>query len=59
MNKAKKLVKKVKFDFLREGEIGCVHVEVDCDGLEDLKEAVEFAKAASSLIPPTEKTENF
>ena len=43
MNKAKKLVKKVKFDFLREVEIGCVHVEVDCDGLEDLKEAIEFA----------------
>ena len=59
MNKAKKLVKKVKFDFLREGEIGCVNVEVDCDSLEDLKEAFEFAKAASSLIPPTEKTENF
>ncbi|WP_166484842.1 hypothetical protein [Clostridium cuniculi] len=51
--KERKLIKNVRFDFLREGQIGCVHVEVDCETIEDLEEAIEFAKTASNLIPPT------
>ena len=47
----RKMVKKVRFDFLREGNIGCCHVEVDCQNVEDLKEALEFAKEASQLMP--------
>lgn len=46
------LIKRVRFDFLREGNIGCIHVDVDCKTVEDLKEALEFAKEASNLIPP-------
>ena len=42
MNK-RKLIKNVRFDFLREGHIGCINIEVDCETIEDLKEAVEFA----------------
>lgn len=45
-------IKKVKFDFLRGGDIGCIHVEVNCNTIEDLKEAIAFAKEASKLIPP-------
>ncbi|MDB1935100.1 hypothetical protein PMY38_10045 [Clostridium tertium] len=56
MNK-RKLIKNVRFDFLREGHIGCIHIEVDCETIEDLKEAVEFAQIASNLVPPVgEKT---
>lgn len=54
----RKLVKKVKFDFLREGNIGCCHIEADCNTVEDLKEALEFAQEASQLIPPIGITVN-
>lgn len=47
----RELIKKVRFDFLREGNIGCCHVEADCQTIDDLKEALEFAKQASQLMP--------
>lgn len=50
-----KLIKKVQFDFLRAGNVGCIHVEANCKTVEDLKEALEFAKEASKLIPPAEE----
>lgn len=50
-----KLVKKVQFDFLRAGQVGCIHVEADCKTVEELKEALEFAKEASKLIPQTKE----
>lgn len=49
------LVKKVQFDFLREGHIGCIHVEANCKTKEELKEALDFAKEASKLIPPIDE----
>ncbi|WP_338630735.1 hypothetical protein [Clostridium baratii] len=57
MENKKELIKKVQFDFLRAGQVGCVHVEADCKTVEDLKEALEFAKEASKLIPPISKHE--
>ena len=51
-----KIIKKVRFDFLRDGKIGCVHIDVDCVTIEDLKEALEFARDASNLIPPVGET---
>lgn len=55
IKKNKSLIKNVRFDFLREGQIGCIHVEVNCEDVEDLKEALAFAKEASNLIPPIGK----
>lgn len=46
----KDLIKNVRFDFLRDGEIGCLHVEADCFDIDDLKEAFKFAKEASALL---------
>lgn len=46
------MVKKVKFDFLREGNIGCCHVEADCQTEDDLKEALAFAEKASRSMSP-------
>ena len=50
------LIKKVRFDFLRDGKIGCCHVEVDCQTKEDLEQALEFAKEASNLMPAIGET---
>ena len=33
IKKNKSLIKNVRFDFLREGQIGCIHVEVNCEDL--------------------------
>lgn len=49
--KDKVLIKNVRFDFLTNGNIGCCHVEVNCETEEDLKEALAFAKKASELMP--------
>lgn len=49
------LVKNVRFDFLRDGNIGCIHIEVNCENIEDFNEALEFAKTASNLIPPVKE----
>lgn len=46
------LIKNVRFDFLSGGNIGCIHIETNCKTIEELKEAIEFAKEASYLIPP-------
>ncbi|SHJ52308.1 hypothetical protein SAMN02745163_02062 [Clostridium cavendishii DSM 21758] len=56
MEEKNKLIKNVKFDFLRDGKIGCCHIEVNCETTEDLKEALEFARSASNLIPPIGET---
>lgn len=50
------MVKKVRFDFLREGNIGACHIEADCETVDDLKEALEFAGQAANLIPPVGHT---
>lgn len=52
MDNEKTLIKKVRFDFLREGHIGCLHVDVDCETIDDLKKAIAFAEEASKLVPP-------
>lgn len=47
----KLLIKKVRFDFMTNGNFGACHVEADCQTKEDLKEVYEFTKELSNLIP--------
>lgn len=56
--KKKKTVKNVSFDFLKAGTVGCVHVTAECKTIEDLEEALEFARYASKLIPPDKQVSN-
>lgn len=56
MENKKELIKKVTFDLLREGNIGCVHIEADCQEIEDLRDVLDFAKEASEIMPPIGKT---
>ncbi|XZM32309.1 hypothetical protein ACSXAY_10280 [Clostridium perfringens] len=51
MNKKIKLTKSVSFAFITKGNSGHLYVEADCKTKEDFKEALEFAKEASKLIP--------
>lgn len=49
--KKKQLVKKVSFYFISEGRIGYMYVDAECNSIEDVKEALEFAEKASKLVP--------
>ncbi len=48
----KRLVKKVSFYFISEGRIGYMYVDIECSGIEEVKEALKFAEEASKLVPP-------
>lgn len=54
----KKLVKNVRFDFINNMGIGSVHIEADCETIEDFREALNFAEEASKIMPPSELTHN-
>lgn len=47
-----KLVKNVRFDFINNKGIGCIHIEADCKTKEDFEEALKFAQMASKIMPP-------
>lgn len=37
------MVKNVRFDFVNSMGIGAIHIEADCETVEDFKEALKFA----------------
>lgn len=55
MSNKKKLIKKVSFSYITKGHIGFAQIEVNCRTKDDLKEALNFATRACTLIPQVRK----
>ncbi len=45
------MVKNVRFDFVNSMGIGAIHIEADCETVEDFKEALKFADEAAKVMP--------
>lgn len=43
------LKKEVRFDFINDGTVGCVHVSASCENIDDFREVLAFVEEVKKL----------